>query len=90
MHSVHVAVENYPELKSDKNILHLQASLNEVEEQLSAARRAYNAAVMSFNNSVQSFPSGIIASMRGFKAKRFFETVDAERTNINVKELFNK
>lgn len=90
LHSVHVAVENYPELKSDKNILHLQASLNEVEEQLSAARRAYNAAVMSFNNSVQSFPSGIIASMRGFKAKSFFETVDAERTNINVKELFSK
>lgn len=90
LHSVHVAMENYPELKSDQNILQLQASLNEVEEQLSAARRTYNAAVMTFNNSVQSFPSGIIASMRGFKAKSFFETVDPERNNINVKELFNK
>jgi LemA protein len=81
-------MENYPDLKSDTNILHLQASLNEVEEQLSAARRAYNSAVMSFNNSVQLFPSSIIAAMRSFKAKTYLEAIDVERNNINVKELF--
>lgn len=88
LRSINVAMENYPDLKSDTNILHLQASLNEVEEQLSAARRAYNSAVMSFNNSVQLFPSSIIAAMRSFKAKTYLEAIDVERNNINVKELF--
>lgn len=31
--------ENYPDLKASHNFLQLQAALNEVEEQLSAARR---------------------------------------------------
>jgi len=33
-------LEDYPELKSNENTLSLQHSLNEIEEQLSAARRA--------------------------------------------------
>jgi LemA protein len=33
-----VAVENYPELRSNENVLQLQAALNEVEEQISAAQ----------------------------------------------------
>src|SRR5689334_7095713 len=41
---VRVAVENYPELKANQNFLQLQAAWNEIEEQLSAARRTYNAA----------------------------------------------
>jgi len=35
-----VAVENYPDLKANQNFLQLQGSLNEIEEQISAARRA--------------------------------------------------
>ncbi|HTN67888.1 MAG TPA: LemA family protein [Dysgonamonadaceae bacterium] len=89
LRSVNVVMENYPDLKANTNILQLQASLNEVEEQLSAARRAYNAAVMSFNNGVQLFPSSVIAAMRGFGAKTYLETPDAEREKINVKKLFN-
>ncbi|MBN2480727.1 MAG: LemA family protein, partial [Bacteroidales bacterium] len=56
-----VAVENYPDLKASRNFLHLQGSLNEVEEQLAASRRAFNAAVTTYNNSVEVFPSSIIA-----------------------------
>jgi LemA protein len=89
LRSVNVAMENYPDLKSNTNILQLQASLNEVEEQISAARRAYNASVLSFNNGVQLFPSNVIASMRGFRTRPYLETPDRERNNIDVNELFN-
>lgn len=89
MRSVNVAMENYPDLKSNTNILQLQASLNEVEEQISAARRAYNASVLSFNNGVQLFPSSIIASIRGIRSKPYLETADTERNNIDVNSLFN-
>lgn len=89
MRTVNVAMENYPDLKSNTNILQLQASLNEVEEQISAARRAYNASVLSFNNGVQLFPSSIIASIRGVRSKPYLETPDTERNNIDVNSLFN-
>ena len=35
-----VAVENYPDLKANQNFLQLQGTMNEVDEQISAARRA--------------------------------------------------
>jgi LemA protein len=84
-----VAVENYPELKASNHFLQLQGSLNEVEEQLSAARRAYNAAVTEYNNLTQMFPSNIFAAMFNFKAKRLFEISERERERVNVKVLLD-
>jgi LemA protein len=51
-----VAAENYPNLKSNENFIHLQRTLNELEEQISAARRAYNAAdkYFSFDDELQA------------------------------------
>lgn len=88
--SVMVAVENYPDLKSSQNFLQLQGALNEIEEQLSAARRAYNAAVTDYNNAVEMFPSSIFAGMMNYKLKTVFEIPEAERANVNVGELFKK
>jgi len=84
-----VSMENYPELKSDRSVMQLQASLNEVEEQIGASRTAYNAAVTRFNTKLESFPSSLIGKMFGFVAKDLFETSAAERGNVNVGELFN-
>ncbi|MFK7953896.1 MAG: LemA family protein [Ekhidna sp.] len=82
-----VSMEAYPELKSDKNYLQLQASLNETEEQISAARRSFNSSVNDYNNKVEMFPSSIIAGMKNFKRKQSFEALDTERTNVNVGDL---
>lgn len=83
-----IAVEAYPDLKANTNVLQLQASLNEVEEQISASRRAYNAAVLSYNNAVEMFPTSIFANSMGYERKASFEIPQAERENVNVKELF--
>lgn len=77
-------VENYPELKADKNYLNLQMNLTEIEDQISAARRAYNAAVTEFNNSCEMFPTNIFANIFGFKTKKLFQIVQAEKANVNV------
>lgn len=90
LHSINIAVENYPDLKANTNFLQLQAALNEIEEQLSAARRAFNAAVNSYNNAVQMFPTNIFALIMGMKSKAYFEAIEAERQNVNVKDLFSK
>lgn len=65
--------EDYPELRSDAHFLNLQRNLTEVEEQISAARRAYNAAVLAMNNAVETFPGNLIASRFGFRRHDFFE-----------------
>lgn len=79
-----VAVENYPDLKASQNFLHLQGTLNEVEEQISAARRAFNAAVLQYNNALQMFPTNILAGMMSMKPRAFFETAPQERQPVSV------
>lgn len=83
-----VAVENYPELKASENFQQLQRTLNEVEEQISAARRAFNAAVTDFNNAVEMFPTNVFARMMGYQRRQLFEISEAERQNVSVADLF--
>ncbi len=77
--------EAYPELKSSTQFLNLQRNLTEIEEQISAARRAYNGAVLAINNAVESFPTNILASKYGFTRHDFFEGDDSARESISVK-----
>ena len=89
MGDILIAVEAYPDLKANQNFIQLQGSWNEVEEQISAARRAYNAAVTDYNNSVETIPTNIVAGILGFKRMPVLETPEHERQNISAKELFN-
>jgi len=85
-----VAVENYPQLKANENFMHLQRTINEVEEQISAARRAYNAAVTDYNNAVEMFPTNIMAGMMSYKTKKVFEIPEEQRRDIDTETLFKK
>ena len=88
MSGLMVAVENYPDLKASQNFLQLQGTWNEVEEQISASRRAFNAMVTTFSNSVETFPSNIMAGIMSYNRRTLFEIPDTERQNVNAKELF--
>lgn len=72
-------VERYPELKASENMLYLQRSLAECEEQISAARRAYNAAILQYNNRIQIFPNNLVAGWFGFRPREFFQIPNPER-----------
>jgi len=87
--SIMIAVENYPDLKANENVMHLQRTLNEVEEQISAARRAYNQAVTDYNNVIEMIPTNFMATAMNYSRKQVFEIVENERKNVDVKELFN-
>lgn len=90
LRSILVAFENYPELKANENVLHLQASLNEMEEQIAAARRAYNQAVTDYNNALEMFPTNIVALWLGYRPKTVLEILESERQNVDVRELFKR
>jgi len=76
-----VIAESYPTLKASENFMHLQRTINETEEQLSAARRTFNASVTDYNNSVQSFPMNMIATLFGFRTRMLFH-IDEEEKDV--------
>jgi len=71
--SLFAVVENYPDLKSNQNVLSLQEQLTTTENQISFSRQHYNATVLEFNNSLQVFPNVLIAGPMGFTKRDFFE-----------------
>lgn len=83
-----VQVEAYPDLKSSQNMVQLQNALQEVEDQLAAARRAFNAAVTNYNNALEMFPTNILAGILGLKQESLFAVIEAEKKNIDVAGAF--
>lgn len=88
--AINIAMEAYPDLKANENVMHLQRSLNELEEQISAARRAYNQAVTDLNNAIEMFPTNIIARWMNLNRRAVFEITVTERQNVDVNALFNR
>ncbi len=88
--SILVQIEAYPNLKANQNFLQLQASLNEVEEQLSATRRFFNSAVTGYNNAIEMFPTNVIASQMNYRRRKVFEATEQDRQNVDVQSLFNR
>ena len=85
-----VAVENYPQLKSDQTMIQAMQTYSEQEEHIAAARRFYNSAVKELNNAVEIFPSSLVAVMVGVKAAPFFEASEQERQRIDANAYFTK
>ena len=81
-----VAVENYPQLKSDATMIQAMQTYNDVEEHIAAARRFYNSAVNALNNKVEIFPSSMIAAMCGITSQPFYETDEASKQSINASD----
>jgi LemA protein len=85
---LYVQVEAYPDLKSSQNFVQLQNALQEVEDQLAAARRSYNAAVTNYNNALEMLPTSLLAGLLQYKPAELLSTPETERRNVNVAELF--
>ena len=81
---INVLAEAYPELKSSENFKTLQLSVADVEEHLQAARRLYNANISSYNQEIVSFPTSIVAGMKGFVKKEFFEADEAKKEDVKM------
>jgi LemA protein len=73
-------VEAYPQLRASMNFLHLQKTLTEIEEQISAARRAFNAHVMALNNLAEQFPTLLVARTMSFSPLEYFAASPESRS----------
>lgn len=85
-----MTVEKYPDLKSNGNIMHLQRTIINLEEDIAVARNSYNSCVLAYNNQIETMPSNWVAKEMGATRKSYFEAVTAERENVSVKDLFKE
>ena len=85
---IFATAEAYPELKANQNFQQLQATLHEVEEQISAARRTYNMAIKVYNDAVGMFPTNIIALMMSMSPRAYFELPQGQEEAPSVGDRF--
>lgn len=74
-----LVVENYPQVKADRNFLELQKELVNTEDRIQAARRFFNGNVRDYRNKCETFPSSVIAGMFGFEREDYFNVDPAVR-----------
>jgi len=88
MGQIMVAVENYPDLKSDQTMITAMQTYNEVEEHIAAARRFYNSAALELKNAVEVFPSSLVAAIIGVKSTEFIKAEEHEKQVIKAADFF--
>ena len=60
-----IAVEAYPDLKANQNMMQLSEELTSTENKIAFSRQAFNDQVMSYNTYRQSFPQVLLAGAMG-------------------------
>jgi LemA protein len=77
MRGLTIAVEAYPQIKSDQAFLRLQDELTGTENRIAVARTDYNEAVQKHNTYIRRFPVVITAKITGAKPREYFEVTNA-------------
>ena len=72
-----LVAERYPDLKANQNFRDLQVELSGTENRIVVERQRYNEVARSYNTAVRRFPTSVVASLRGFAAKSYFEAPKA-------------
>ena len=74
---LNIAVEAYPQIKSDQAFLRLQDELAGTENRIAVARTDYNEVVQRHNTYIRRFPAVITAKIIGAKPREYFEVTNA-------------
>jgi LemA protein len=73
-------VERYPQVRSQENVLRLQAEIERLEGQLADRRELYNDQVFRHNTAIAQVPAVVLAALVGWKPRPFFDAGEgAER-----------
>ena len=67
MGRLNIAVEAYPELKANENMMQLTEELTSTENRVAFSRQAFNDSVTEYNSYRQSFPQNFLATSFGHK-----------------------
>ena len=81
--------EAYPELKANESFMQLQGRITQLENGIADRRELYNEAVNVNNVRIEQFPDVVIARMFAFGPAKLLQFDAAEKTDVDVKALFN-
>ena len=70
--SLLAVVEAYPEVRSDANVLDLQAEIERLEGMIADRRELYNDQVYRYNSRITTFPTLVLAPVFGWRPRVFF------------------
>ncbi len=77
-------MENYPDLKSNQNVMQLQEELTSTENRIAFARQLYNDLVANYRTTLQVFPNNLISSTMHFRSEEYYEAEEAARATPGV------
>lgn len=82
----HILKEKYPELQSSEEFIKIEINLMESESEIVGLRRYYNDIVTDYNKLVKTCPSNIIAVLKNYKAKDYFDgnNIDNVKGTVNL------
>jgi LemA protein len=80
--------EAYPDLKTNEQFLNLQTRITALESSIADRREFYNESVNINNVRIEQFPDAIIAGMFHFPPRQLLKFSDAEKADVDVKQLF--
>jgi LemA protein len=80
--------EAYPELKTNEQFLNLQTRISSLENAIADRREFYNESANINNVRIEQFPDAVIAGMFGFRPAQLLQFNDAEKADVDVKQLF--
>jgi LemA protein len=78
LRSLNIAVEAYPQIKSDQGFIRLQDELAGTENRIATARTDYNQAVQQYNTYIRRFPAVLTAKVIGAKPREYFEVTSSD------------
>jgi LemA protein len=79
--------ENYPDLKSNQNVLQLQEELTSTENKISFARQAYNDTATDYNTRQMVFPTNLVAGLAKASPAELWEIEDAAERAVPTVDL---
>lgn len=81
--------EAYPELKSNEHFMQLQTRISGLENAIADRRELYNESVNIYNVGIEQFPAALIANLVHYEARTLLEFSSNEKTDVDMKLLFN-
>ena len=81
--------EQYPELKSNEQFLHLQSRISGLENAIADRREFCNESVNINNTGIEQFPSLILARLFNFKAFEHLKFSAVEMSDVDIGSRFN-
>ena len=81
----HSLKEEFPELQTCKEFIKIEINLMESESEIVGLRKYYNDIITDYNKMVKSCPSNVIALIKGYKAKDYFDGTNVDTKKGTVK-----